>query len=323
MRRRDFIKGIAGSAAGWPLVARAQSAMPVIGYLGSGSPNKPFIAAFLQGLSEGGYVEGQSVAVEYRFANGQNERLSTFAAELVGRGVAAIFTEGGPPPALAAKQATAAIPIVFLHGDDPIRSGLVSSINRPEANVTGVTLYAAALGPKKLELLREIVPRPGVFGLLMLHSPTAEAEADSVSAAAKAVNQEVHIVGASSVEDIERAFETFGSEKVAAVLVTTGAFFGTNTQRIVALADRYALPAVYDRREFAAVGGLMSYGTRFVDMFRQAGIYVARILKGARPTDLPVLQPTTFELVINLRTAKTLGLSVPQTLLVAADEVIE
>jgi putative ABC transport system substrate-binding protein len=210
-----------------------------------------------------------------------------------------------------------------LNGDDPIRSGLVSSISRPEANVTGVSLNAAALGPKRFELLRELVLRPGAFGVLMNRTPTGETEADNVSAAAKAIKQEVHIVGASSVDDIDHAFEAFANERVAALLVTTGAFFGTNTQHIVDLAARYSLPAIYDRREFTAVGGLISYGTRFVDVFRQGGIYIARILKGAKPGDLPVLEPTKFELVINLKTAKALGITVPQTLSVAADEVIE
>ena len=297
--------------------------MLVIGYLAAGLENKPLTAAFLAGLKDGGYVEGQNVAIEYCFANAQFDRLPALAIDLVARGVTVIFAEGGPQAALAAKQATATIPIVFLNGDDPIRSGLVSSFNRPEANLTGVTLYTAALGPKKLELLRELVPRSGVFGVLMNRTPVGETEAGNVSAAAKAVKQEVHVVGASSVDDIERAFETFASEKVAAVLVTTGAFFGTNTQRIVALAARYSLPAIYDRREFTAVGGLISYGTRFADVFRQAGIYVARILKGARHSDLPVLQPTTFELAINRKTAKALGLTIPQTLLATADELIE
>ena len=322
MKRREFI-ALLGAAA-WPLVARAQQpAIPVIGHLAVGSPNKPFIAALHQGLKEGGYVEGQSVAFEYRFANGQHNRLPALAADLVERRVAVIFTEGGSPAARAAKQATATIPIVFLGGGDPVQDGLVSSMNRPEANLTGVTLSSAALGPKKLEILRELVPQSGVFGVLMNRTPAGETEADNVSAAAKAVKQQVHIVEASSVDDIERAFETFAGEKVAAMLVTTGAFFGTNTQRIVALAARYSLPAIYDRREFAVVGGLISYGTRFDEVFRQAGIYVARILKGARPGDLPVLEPTKFELVINLKTAKTLGIKVSQSLLVAADEVIE
>jgi ABC-type uncharacterized transport system substrate-binding protein len=324
MRRRAFIKGIAGSVVGWPLAARAQSKMPVIGYLAGGLPNKPFIAAFHAGLKEGGYIEGQNVAIESRFANGQYERLPALAADLVGRGVAAIFAEGGSASARAAKQATSTIPIVFVNGDDPIRAGLVSSISRPESNVTGASLYTAALGPKKLELLRELVPGSGTFGVLMNRgNPSSEAEADGVAAATKAVGQEVHIIGASSEDDIQRGFETFANEKVAALLVATGAFFGTRTQSIVALAARYALPAIYDRREFAAAGGLISYGTRFADVFRQGGIYTARILKGAKPADLPVLEPTKFELVINIKTAKALGLKVPWQLQQLADEVIE
>ena len=324
MKRREFITLLGGTVVR-PLSAQAQqAAMPVVGYLGGGSPNKPYIAAFHQGLKDGGYVEGQTVAIEYRWAEGHYERLPALATDLAGRGVAVIFAEGGSAAGRAAKQATATIPIVFANGDDPIKSGLVSSISRPEANVTGVSMYGAALGPKKLELLRELVPRSGIFGVLMNGgNPSAESEADNVVAAAKTVGQEVHILGASSEDDIERAFATFASEKVTALLVTTGAFFGNHQQLIVALAGRHALPAIYDRREFAAGGGLISYGTRFVDVFRQAGIYVARILKGARPADLPVLQPTTFELVINRKTAKILGLSIPQTLLVAADEVIE
>jgi len=288
MRRRDFILG--GIVIACPIAARAQQAIPVIGYLGGGSPNKPYIAAFHQGLRDGGYVEGQNVAIESRFANGQYDRLPTLAADLAGRGVAVIYAEGGSASARAAKQATATIPIVFVNGDDPIRSGLVSSISRPEGNVTGASLYGTVLGPKKLELLRELVPRRGTFGVLMNRgNPSSEAEADNVAAAAKAVGQEVHVIGASTEDEIEHAFETFANEKIAALIVATGAFFGTHTQSIVALAGRYALPAIYDRREFAAVGGLMSYGTRFVDVFRQAGVYVARILKGAKPADLPVL----------------------------------
>jgi putative ABC transport system substrate-binding protein len=296
----------------------------MIGYLVGGSPNKPYLAAFHQGLKEGGYVEGQNVAIEYRFANGQYSRLPALATDLAGRGVTAIFAEGGSNSAKAAKAATTKIPIVFVNGDDPIGSGLVSSISRPEGNVTGLSFYAASLGPKKLELLRELVPRSGVFGVLMNRgNASAETEAANVSVAAKAVKQEVRIVGASSEDDIERAFDTFANEKVAALLVTTGQFFGNNTQRIVALAGRHALPAIYDRREFTAIGGLISYGTPFADVHRQGGIYVARILKGARPSDLPVLQPTKFELAINLKTAKALGLSVPLTLQAIADEVIE
>ena len=270
MRRRDFIGLVGAAAATSPLAARAQlPAMPVIGYLDGGPPNKPFIAAFNEGLKEGGgYIEGQTVAIEYRFANGQYDQLPALAVDLAGRGVTAIFAAGGPAAGRAARQATATIPIVFLNGDDPIRSGLVSSVNRPEANVTGISLYSGALGPKKLELLRELVPRSGVFGILINRGALGgEAEADNVSVAAQAVHQEVHIVGANSLGEIERAFETFADEKVAALIVTTGAFFGSNTQRIVDLAGQHALPAIYDRREFTAVGGLISYGTRFVEFF--------------------------------------------------------
>jgi putative tryptophan/tyrosine transport system substrate-binding protein len=324
MRRRNFIAGLVSTTAAWPLAARAQSEMPVIGYLAGGPPNKPFIAAFHTGLKEGGYVEGQNVAIESRFANGQYERLPALAADLVGRGVATIFAEGGSASARAAKQATSTIPIVFVNGDDPIRAGLVSSISRPESNVTGASLYTAALGPKKLELLRGLVPGSHTFGVLMNRgNPSSEAEAERIASADKAVGQEVHIVGASSEDDIQRAFETFANEKVAALLVATGAFFGTRTQSIVILAARYTLPAIYDRREFAAAGGLISYGTRFADVFQQGGIYTARILKGAKPADLPVLEPTKFELVINISTAKALGLKVPWQLQQLADEVIE
>jgi putative tryptophan/tyrosine transport system substrate-binding protein len=324
MRRREFITLFSGAATMWPLVAHAQSAMPVIGHLGGGSLNKPYIAAFHQGLKENGYVEGQSVAIEERFANGQYDRLPTLATDLVGRRVTVIFADGGSAAGRAAKQATATIPIVFVSGDDPIKSGLVSSISRPEGNLTGVSLYTAALGAKKLELLRELVPRTGVFGVLMNRgNPASEAEADNVAAAAKSIGQDVQILPASSGDDIERAFETFSREKITALLVATGTFFGDHKQSIVALANRYALPAIYDRREFADLGGLVSYGTRFVDVFRQAGIYVARILKGARPADLPVLEPTKFEFVINLKTAKALGLTVSNQMQLLADEVIE
>ena len=242
MRRREFIILLGSAAATWPRAGRAQRAtIPVIGHLGSGSPNKPFIAAFHEGLKGGGFVDGQNLIIEYRFANGQYDRLPALATDLAGRGVAAIFTEGGAAPARAAKQATATIPIVFLNGDDPIRSGLVSSISRPEGNVTGVSLYSAALGPKKLELLHELVLRSGTIGVLINRgNSSAEAEADSVAAAAKSLGQNVQVIGASTVDEIERAFETFANEKVAAVLITTGAFIGNHVQRIVALPARCA-----------------------------------------------------------------------------------
>jgi putative ABC transport system substrate-binding protein len=325
MRRRRFIT-LLGGAAAWPIAAQAQQqpAIPVVGYLSGGSPNKPYNDAFRQGLSKSGYVEGQNVAIVSHWAEGHYDRLPDLAADLVGRSVAAIFAEGGSVTGRAAKQATTTIPIVFLNGDDPVKSGLVSSISRPGGNVTGVSVFTAALGPKKLELLRELVPRSGTFGVLMNGgNQTSEAEAANVAEAAKAIGQEVQIVGVSSEGDIERAFATFAFLKAIGLLVTTGVFFGDNKQRIIALADRYTLPAIYDRREFTAQGGLISYGTSFIDVFRQAGVYVARILEGEKPADLPVLLPTKFELVINLKTAKTLGITIPQMLQATADEVIE
>jgi putative tryptophan/tyrosine transport system substrate-binding protein len=325
MKRRESLALLGGFAVAWPvLVSAQQPAMPVVGYLSGGSPNEPYNTAFRRGLSEGGYVEGQNVAIISHWAEGHYDRLPALAADLVGRGVAAIFAEGGSVTGRTAKQATTTIPIVFLNGDDPVNSGLVSSISRPEGNVTGVSVFTAALGPKKLELLREIVPRPGVFGVLMNSgNRTSEAEAANVAEAARAMGQELQIVGVSSEDDIERAFATFASRQAVGLLVTTGVFFGDNKQRIIALAARYTLPAIYDRREFAAQGGLISYGTNFVEVFRQAGTYVARVLKGEKPADLPVLLPTKFELVINLKTAKTLGVAIPQMLQATADEVIE
>jgi putative ABC transport system substrate-binding protein len=325
MKRRDFIMLIGGTAATLPLAARAQqSAVPVIGYLTGGTLNQSYIAAVLQGLKDADYVAGRNIAVEYRAAESRFERLPALAAELVARQVVAILAEGGSGAARAAKQATSTIPIVFVNGDDPVKSGLVSSLSRPEANVTGVSLYGSALGPKKLELAREAVSPSGVIGVLLNRgNASSEAEVDNVTNAALRIGQRLRVVGADSEDEIERAFKTFADEQVAALLVATGVFFGDHRERIVALARRYALPTVYDRREFIVAGGLMSYGTRFADVFRQAGTYLARILKGANPSDLPVEQPTKFELVINLKTARSLGLTVPPTLLATADEVIE
>jgi putative ABC transport system substrate-binding protein len=325
MRRREFITLLGGTAATWPLAARAQqSTIPVIGYLTGGTLNKSYIAAVLQGLKDADYVEGRNIAFEYRSAEGRYERLPALAADLAGRQVVAILAEGGSVSARAAKQATSTIPIVFVNGDDPVKSRLVLSLNRPEANLTGVSLYSAALGPKKLELLRELVSQSGVIGVLANRGNTSsEAEADNVTNAAKQVGQQVHVLGAGSEDEIVRAFKTFADEHVAALLVATGVFFGDHRQRLVALAQRYALPTVYDRREFVTEGGLISYGTRFADVFRQAGTYLARILKGAKPADLPIEQPTKFELVMNLKTARDLGLTFPLSLLGRADEVIE
>jgi putative tryptophan/tyrosine transport system substrate-binding protein len=325
MRRREFITLVGSTAATWPLLARAQQpTIPVIGYLTGGVLNRSYIAAVLQGLKDADYVESGNIAVEYRAAEGRYERLPALAADLTERQVVAILAEGGSVTARAAKQATSTIPIVFVNGDDPIKSGLVSSLSRPEANLTGVSLYSAALGPKKLELLRGLVHQPEVIGVLANRgNSSSDAEADNVANAAKRLGQQVRVLRAGSEDDIEQAFKTFADEHIAALLVTTGVFFGDHRQRIVALAQRYALPTVYDRREFTMAGGLMSYGTRFADVFRQAGTYLARILKGAKPADLPIEQPTRFELVINLKTARDLGLAVPPMLLALADEVIE
>lgn len=323
MKRREFITLLGGTAAAWPVAVHAQpQAAPVIGYLTGGTLNKPYIGAVLQGLKEAGYVEGRNIAVEYRAAEGHYERLPALAADLVERQVVAILAEGGSVSAHAAKQATSTIPIVFVNGDDPVKSGLVSSLNRPEANVTGVSLFGAALGPKKLELLREVVTRSGTIGVLANRgNSSSEAEVDNVANAARRIGQEVRVFAVGSEDEIERAFKTFADDRVAAVLVATGVFFGDQRQRLVALARRYALATIYDRREFVVAGGLMSYGTRFADVFRQGGAYLGRILKGAKPADLPIEQPTTFELVINLKTARELGLTFPLPLLGSADVI--
>lgn len=298
--------------------------MPTVAYLDGGSWNKPYTDAFKEGLRYEGYVEGQNVAVTYHVAEGHSERLQSLAADLARSGPAAIFATGGSLSARAAAQTTRTIPIVFVNGEDPVKSGLVSSLARPEGHITGATLFSSQLGPKKLELLRELVPRSGTFGVLMNRGNGAsEAELNSVLTAAKALGQNLRVIGAGSEEDIERAFETFASEKAAALLVATGVFLGDHKQRIVTLAARHALPAIYDRNAFTALGGLISYGTRFGNVFRQGGIYVGRILKGEKPSELPVVQPTKFELAINLKTAHVLGLDVPPSILAFADEVIE
>jgi putative tryptophan/tyrosine transport system substrate-binding protein len=325
MRRREFISLIAGAAAGWPLAARAQGhSMPLVGYLDGGSWNKPYTDAFKEGLHQQGYIDGQNVKVVYRVAEGHYDRLPGLATDLARSGAAAIFATGGSVSARATKEATTTIPIVFVNGDDPVKSGLVPNMARPEGNMTGATLFSSALGPKKLELLHELVSQYGTVGVLMNRGNRAsEAELDYLLAAAKGAGQNLRVIGVSRAEDIERAFETFASEHVSALLVTTGVFLGDHKRRIVALAASHALPAIYDRSAFAAAGGLITYGTRFPDVFRQGGVYVGRILKGAKPSELPVVQPTRFELVINLKTAHALGLEVPTSILAVADEVIE
>ena len=327
MQRREFITLLGGTAATWPLAARAQQpTMPVIGFLSSASPATwaSFVTGFREGLSESGYVEGRNVAIEYRWAENHYDRLPGMAADLVRRQVAVIVASGGPVSARAAKAATSTIPIVFTASSDPIKLGLVASLNRPGGNVTGWGGFVTELEPKRLELLRALVPTARAIGVFVNSSRTdAEAQSRYVEDAARALGLQVVILGISRDRDIEPAFASLAGRGIQALLIGADPIFVIWRDQFIALAARHAIPAMYTLREYVAAGGLASYGTSIAEGYHQAGIYAGRILKGAKPADLPVVQPTKFEFVINLKTAKTLGLTVPPTLLTAADEVIE
>jgi putative ABC transport system substrate-binding protein len=327
LNRRGLLILGAGAAITWPLAARAQKkAMPVIGFLSGSSagPNAPFVAAFRQGLSETGYVEGQNLAVEYQWADGRYDRLPVMAADLVGHKVDLIAASGGPPSALAAKSATSTIPIVFVGGDDPVATGLVVSLARPGGNLTGVSMLTTELNSKRFELLSELVPQAGVIALLVNpNNSITEQIIRDVQDAARAKGVQLPILKASTEGEIDAAFASLVQLHADAFMVGSDAFFTSRREQIVALVSRHAVPTIYEWREYAAAGGLISYGTSVTAVYRQLGIYAGKILKGAKPADLPVQQPTTFELVINLKTAKALGLAVPQSLLARADEIIE
>jgi putative ABC transport system substrate-binding protein len=326
VRRREFITLLGGTAA-WPLAARAQQpTMPVIGYLSSLSPDRQdsltFTRSFLKGLTETGYVEGRSIIIEYRWARGQYDQLPALVADLIGRQVSVIAAVGGSAPGLAAKAATSTIPIVFQTGSDPIKDGLVSSMNRPGGNVTGITRLGTTVEPKRLELLRELVPRATVIAFLVNPvNPAADHQLQEMREAARSLGLPLNVMKASTERELEAAVATLAQQGASALLIATDPFLGGD--QLIALAAHYEVPVgCFDRSQVAA-GGLMSYGASIADTWRQVGIYAGRILKGEKPADLPIVQPTKFDLVINLKTAKALGLIVPDKLLALADEIIE
>jgi ABC-type uncharacterized transport system substrate-binding protein len=328
MRRRDFIKIVAGSAATWPLGARAQqSAMPVVGWLNSGLTGDPFFmslaSAFRAGLKDAGYIEGQDVAIDFRWGEGQYSRLPTLAAELVAKRVDVIMA-GGTPAALAAKAATQTIPIIFTSGDDPVRLGLVASLSRPGGNATGFNLFDNEMEPKRLGILREVVKAATTVGVLLNPKfASFDAQSKDVREAARADGFEVVVLAASSEKEIEEAFKTFAQAHAAALLIGSDQYLLAARKQLIALAAHYSIPTMFSARVAVVDGGLVSYGISFADAYRQAGIYVSRVLKGEKPGDLPVGRPTKFELVINMKTAKTLGLTIPPGVMAIADEVIE
>ena len=325
IRRRKFIRLIGGALAS-PLAARAQQSQTLIGFLSSRSPGESaaVVAAFRDGLRNQGFVEGQNVTIAFRWADGRYDRLPPLAAELVGLRVALLFAAGGPPSALAAKRATSTIPIVFSAASDPVRLGLVTSLSRPGANITGMSTLTTPLGAKGLEFLKELLPNASVIGYLVNPSnPSGKLETGEADAAAAALGVRLRPVNASTLGELDKAFATLGKIRVDGLVVAGEPFFDSQREEIVALAAKHGIPTSYAWRENVVAGGLMSYGASLTDSYRQAGIYAGRILKGEKPADLPVMQPAKFELVLNLKTAKALNIAIPQSLLVRADEVIQ
>jgi len=327
MRRRDFLSVLGGAAAAWPLAARAQrAAMPNIGLLGSSSADESIYitGALRAGLKESGVIEGQNATIEYRWAHGEYNRLPALAADLVNRQVALIITVGAEPSALAAKEATNKIPIVFVITGDPVSIGLVDSLNRPGGNITGMSLVASALEAKRLGLLRELVPKSTMIAVLANPDyPDTDFQLGGLETAASASGQKLYVLNARTERDLDTAFTTIVQQQLDALLVAADPLFNRLREQIVTLAARYKVPAIYESREFVTAGGVISYGASIADAYRGAGVYAGKILKGAKPADLPVQQPTTFELVINLKAAKAIGLEIAPTLLARTDEVIE